>query len=542
MKNLKGKRAILYRRVSTTKQKETGNSLNSQKDQLRSFCNDKEIQIIQEFEEDFSAKDFNRPEWNKLNKYAKANYREIDLLLVVNWDRFSRNTLEALNTIDTFSKINIEVNSINNWIDYQDPTQKFIQLMYLGMPEVDNKMKGLRIKKAMREARKSGRWCSKQPFGYLPGKDHFGKALMKVDPDKGQLLKSLFELYSSGNYSQSEILKMTSFKPLKLSKSNLSRILQNIVYAGFLDVPAFEEEPKQTKKGLHEPIIDLITFNKIQELFKVRSAQKQKPKAFNKKLLLRGHLRCSKCGGNLTGSASTSKTGKKHYYYHCSSKRSCNERFRAELANSKFEDYLKQFDIRPEVKRLFVEILKNQFSEFETERFNQIKYIKDEIHIIEKNKNVLLDKLIEGVISDVIFNKKEKEYIHRINNLEVDLSNLNDYENDLKDFINFAIELMTNINKMINFNDEVTLPKFMSSIFEDKLEFEKESYRTPKLNPSIDLIFQSINGLELNKNKKGDTFLDVSHEVLEVGIEPTLPKELDFESSASTNSATRASV
>ena len=30
--------------------------------------------------------------------------------------------------------------------------------------------------------------------------------------------------------------------------------------------------------------------------------------------------------------------------------------------------------------------------------------------------------------------------------------------------------------------------------------------------------------------------------VLEVGIEPTLPKELDFESSASTNSATRALV
>ena len=30
--------------------------------------------------------------------------------------------------------------------------------------------------------------------------------------------------------------------------------------------------------------------------------------------------------------------------------------------------------------------------------------------------------------------------------------------------------------------------------------------------------------------------------VLEVGIEPTLPKELDFESSASTNSATRAFI
>ncbi len=538
MKNLKGKRAILYRRVSTTEQKKSGNSLHSQQNQLIKFCQNNQIHNLKEFEEDYSAKNFNRPEWSKLNKYAKANYKDIDLLLVVNWDRFSRNTLEALNTIDTFSKINIEVNSINNWIDYQDPTQKFIQLMYLGMPEVDNKMKGLRIKKAMREVRKSGRWCSKQPFGYLPGKDHFGKALMKVDPDKGQLLKSLFELYSSGNYSQSEILKMTRFKPLKLSKSNLSRILQNIVYAGFLDVPAFEEEPKQTKKGLHEPIIDLITFNKIQELFKVRSAQKQKSKAFNKKLLLRGHLRCSKCGGNLTGSASTSKTGKKYYYYHCSSKRSCNERFRAELANSKFEDYLKQFDIRPEVKRLFVEILKKQFSEFETERFNQIKMIENDIQKIKTNQDILLDKLISGTINDIIYDKKNTEYVNKINELNVELSNLEDYENDLRDYIEFSVELMTNMNKIIGFSDEVTLRKFMSSIFNDKLEFEKEDYRTPKLNPSVNLIFMVISSLELNKNKKGDTFSDVSHDVLKAGIEPALPKKLDFESSASTNSAT----
>ena len=67
----------------------------------------------------------------------------------------------------------------------------------------------------------------------FPGKDHFGKPLMKVDPDKGQLLKSLFEMYSSGNYTQSEILQMSMFKSLKLSKSNLSRILQNKIYARF---------------------------------------------------------------------------------------------------------------------------------------------------------------------------------------------------------------------------------------------------------------------------------------------------------------------
>ena len=38
MNNLRGKNAILYRRVSTSNQKEFGNSLNAQKSSLRDFC------------------------------------------------------------------------------------------------------------------------------------------------------------------------------------------------------------------------------------------------------------------------------------------------------------------------------------------------------------------------------------------------------------------------------------------------------------------------------------------------------------------------
>ena len=68
----------------------------------------------------------------------------------------------------------------------------------------------------------------------------------------------------------------------------------------------------------------------------------------------------------------------------------------------------------------------------------------------------------------------------------------------------------------------------MSSIFEDKLEFNDQDYRTPKLNPSINIIFQIINDLEFNKNKKGDNFSDVSRKVLKVGIEPTLLKRTGF--------------
>ena len=66
MNNLEGKKAILYRRVSTSEQKKHGHSLNEQKHRLLEFCENNSIIVLKEFEEDYSAKDFNRPEFSKL--------------------------------------------------------------------------------------------------------------------------------------------------------------------------------------------------------------------------------------------------------------------------------------------------------------------------------------------------------------------------------------------------------------------------------------------------------------------------------------------
>ena len=193
MNNLNGKNAILYRRVSTTDQKVFGNSLNAQQSSLKDFCNKNSINIIKEFQEDYSAKNFNRPEWKKLNLFAKKNKNNIDYMLVVDWDRFSRNAYEALGVINDFKKLDIEVNCIEKWINYNDPTQKIMQLMYLGMPEVDNKVRSQKVQMGMRQGLKEGRWNVKQPIGFIPGKDELGKPLMQPDPLKAPLIKDLFE-------------------------------------------------------------------------------------------------------------------------------------------------------------------------------------------------------------------------------------------------------------------------------------------------------------------------------------------------------------
>ena len=78
----------------------------------------------------------------------------------------------------------------------------------------------------------------------------------------------------------------------------------------------------------------------------------------------------------------------------------------------------------------------------------------------------------------------------------------------------------------------------ISSIFKEKIEFDGEKYRTPKFKDGFEFIYQKTNELKGLKKEKGDKLSNVSHLVLKAGIEPALPKKLDFESSASTNSAT----
>src|SRR5688572_12084162 len=93
-----GKRAALMSRVSSEEQSK-GYSLDVQSEGLRKCCHRYGIEIVYEFREHYSAKDFDRPAFNEFLKYLKANKNSIDVLLFTTWDRFSRNIHEALDII-----------------------------------------------------------------------------------------------------------------------------------------------------------------------------------------------------------------------------------------------------------------------------------------------------------------------------------------------------------------------------------------------------------------------------------------------------------
>ena len=123
MRNLEGKRAVLYRRVSTTEQKDYGNSLTTQQNSLRGFCDRHSIEVVKEFEEDYSAKNFNRPEYANLLKFLVAQKGNIDYLLITKWDRFSRNVEETLVMKGQLKAMGVEVNCTEQWVDHDEPNE-----------------------------------------------------------------------------------------------------------------------------------------------------------------------------------------------------------------------------------------------------------------------------------------------------------------------------------------------------------------------------------------------------------------------------------
>ena len=151
------KNVILYVRVSTDEQADRGYSLRDQEAKLIQYCKERDYRVIDTYREDYSAKTFNRPEFKKLLAYCKSNKKQVDELLLVKWDRFSRNTAESYQMIGTFNALDIKINAITQPLDMSIPEQLLMLAVYLAIPEVENQRRSQNVIAGMRRAFKEGR-------------------------------------------------------------------------------------------------------------------------------------------------------------------------------------------------------------------------------------------------------------------------------------------------------------------------------------------------------------------------------------------------
>ncbi len=494
------KKAAIMARVSSDEQA-TGYSLDSQMEQLKKYCEQRNIEVVYEFFEDASAKTFNRPGFEKFLQTVKSNKGFIDYFLFISWDRFSRDTTDAYVMIRTFKRLGVETQATTQPIDFSIPESKFLLAYYLTFPEVDNDRRSIKIKDGIRMAWKSGRWVSGAPKGYLNTRDALNKPLLIPNPKLAPAIKSMFELAATG-MSQYRIRQEIKELGLIYSRNGIAIALRNPIYMGKLILPPGEDGTGASiVEGVHEGIITEELFYQVQDRLNRKANKRIAPK--NKKLRpefpLRGLLNCNRCNGLMTGSASTSKTGAKHFYYHCNS---CGkERFPAALINNDLDSILELIKFKKNPIELYQIVLKKYLSDEGKSSKSEINKANKELDIFNKRLENLQILFIDGKIETQEYNKFRAKFTSEIENLKGGISSNRDKTKGTLEELKDAINLFKDLPKALKSMEISDKYEILSSIFTEKLKFDGKNCRTPNSNKVLDLLLTIDKGSGENKKR-----------------------------------------
>jgi site-specific DNA recombinase len=507
---------IIYCRVSTDEQAQKGFSLDYQEESLKQYCEKMGYNIVKIYREDHSAKNFRRPEWSKLKAFAKTNKKEIYKVLFAKWDRFSRNTEQALTVLREFDLLGIELNASEQYLDMTNPDNKFILSIYLTAGEVERDKISSRTINGTYQAKREGYFTGKAPYGYDNFRDELKKSTLKPN-QFSFFVKKAFAEVAMNVESIETIRKKLKNEGMKLEKSAFSELLKNMVYIGKIKVPEHKKEPEMVVNGKHEPLIDVETFNKVQAIFTGKRWHGTKPTHKNLEFPLRDFLTCEACGGQITGSLSKGRS-KKYAYYHCRGK--CKTRVSVNDAHFKIGRILFDLQINENVKELFGKILKDSDSQVNASRSNQLK-VKLELQSNLKSKiEDAEDMLLAKDITTERFNSIVERINGQLNDVNNEIEILSTGTDSIRTYVDSGLELLNNLDNMFINGDYDGKRIVAGSIFTQKLIFGNDNCRTAQVNEVIEFLSRNSGvsgGIKKRKAVKNDSF---SVNVPGAGVEP----------------------
>ena len=530
------KNVILYCRVSTDEQAD-GCSLDMQELYLRRYCNSNDYNIVDVYKEDYSAKhyDMRRPEMAKLYDYCKKHKKEVDKILFLRWDRYSRNVEFAFAYKRKFhDELGIEINAIENPIDFTATEWSTMLSIYCGVAHTEDEKISKRTKDGIHGSQLKGKCTNKAPRGYKNCRVSKHETYVVIDNEIAPLITKVFNEVAKGIETPCSIRRRLC---PNIAESSFLDMLRNPFYIGKIKVTAYRDDPEQIVDGLHEAIVTEEVFYRVQDILDGKRKNTPKlTKAINPDLFLRKFLVCPICGHALTGSESKGNGGK-YAYYHC-----CHDgkhlRKPADEVNEGFVRYVSCLTPNEEVLRLYKEVLTDVRNEQGRETRNKVEDLQKEVRRVEHMLNTLDDKLLSGTISDANYNRISQRYEKQLNELKQQIEVMkNPNRANIEPKLSYSISLLDNMEGFFRDAPVKVKIKLLGSIFPEKIEFDGKNYRTNGYNKVLDLIYQQTKELREPKKVDGERFSSFPASVPRAGVEPARVAPLVFETSASTDSA-----
>lgn len=413
---------VIYARYSSHSQNEQ--SIEGQLEVCRAYAKQNKYKVICEYiDRATTGTNDDRPEFLKM--INDSNKKSFQGILVYQLDRFARNRYDSATYKHALKKNGVRVLSAKENIS-DDASGILVESVLEGMAEYYSAELS---EKVMRGMRINAENCyyngSAVPLGYKLVEvdsnftDSTGKIIKKkkfaIDENTAPVVKEIFNMYINGTL-MADIIKYLNSKGIKTSKNNdfnknsIRRILQNKKYIGiyiYQNIEVADGVPK---------IIDVETFNKVQEMLQKNKKAPSRAKA-KREYLLTTKLFCGYCKELMSGYSGTSKSGKLHSYYLCNNhrKKLCDKKIiKKEYIENIVVKYARSIFTDDNIEEIAQKVVDLANKEKDTSTIKRLyKLLKDN----ERQKQNLFDSLkicsIDSVRLSIFeeINKMEIEHI-----------------------------------------------------------------------------------------------------------------------------------
>ena len=360
-------KALIYLRVSTKEQvakDETteGYSIPAQREACLRHIAEKGWELADEFvDAGESARSADRPSLKAMLERVGAG--DVSFVVVHKIDRLARNIEDHVAIRAALRKHGCSLVSVTENIE-ETASGRLVEGIHALMAEFYSANLASEIKKGMGQKAKMGGWPTKAPLGYLNTRERIaGKEIARVvlDPERALLVREVFRLYSTGEYSLTELQSTMGTKGLSspfarkpgapISIAKLAEMLANPFYIGIVDWKGVRYP------GQHKALVSDDLFAKVQDVLRAHNKAGVRDRRHDH--YLKGLLYCACCGRRLSLTLAKSA----YLYFYCLGQKGpgrtgCTEPYvAAEQAEELVEELYRAIQLPPSwVEQLTVEL------------------------------------------------------------------------------------------------------------------------------------------------------------------------------------------
>jgi site-specific DNA recombinase len=444
--------AAIYARVSTEGQ-EKQETINSQLADLRNYAGQNNMDIVEEYiDNGFSGELFDRPALDKLRDDAKN--RLFNAVIIHSPDRLSRKFIHSGLIQEELKKCGISIIFLNRPDSKDTPEDNLLNGIQGVIAEYEKAKILERTRRGRIHKAKSGHVIGNIPpygYRYIDGK-------YEIDSAEAEIVKLIFGLFIDKRMKIRSIereLKRCNI-PSRSGKlwraSTIHKILRNETYCGITyvnklrsfeaDNPKRHRRIKNTGKALRPKsewipiylpessiIIDRDTFNATQELLR-RNLTDFNNGNSKHQYLLKGLVRCGKCGSAHCGSMSRGRM-----YYRCRNEnytfpapKQCDAR----LINAERLESLVWHKFCELIRQPELVLLAKQIDEFtnigKVDTRETIKSTEAKLSNTDREVDRILDLYREAVITEDKFRDQMQKINHKRELLDEELKKLTEVQ------------------------------------------------------------------------------------------------------------------